>query len=268
MHWPEGPEIPPVVRDAVERIALAHQAELNQFDSVCMQRLAVADASAFRPLLEQYCLERFDLCAAFCAPFAISQSPTAINPGYERYLRLFEKRSLNWLTQVLKHSRSDIREDMQTRVALKLSARILGLLAEAKAKHCARHPLPPIDMLVAAMNPAQSVRNVECEDAPTDGLDSGVAHPSAELMTVQQSEDLSAIPSSLEIVESKENRGNRRKAAILPILKQRRLTRNTWATRAGVNRGVVYDYLHGQSTPHEKNAVAMAEAIGLLILPE
>jgi hypothetical protein len=68
--------------------------------------------------------------------------------------------------------------------------------------------------------------------------------------------------------ENVEDRKRRRKAQILPLLRKYRINRNKWATRAGVSRSVVYDYVNGVSTPQDNNAKAMAQVIGLAILPE
>lgn len=68
--------------------------------------------------------------------------------------------------------------------------------------------------------------------------------------------------------ENDEARALRRRSVIAPILKRRHLNRNRWATRAGVNRSVVYDYMSGKSNPQPVNADAMAKAIELESLPE
>lgn len=54
---------------------------------------------------------------------------------------------------------------------------------------------------------------------------------------------------------------NSREATILPILRAKGMTKNKWATRAGVDPAVVYDYLAGRSNPRPDTRQALAEAI-------
>lgn len=62
----------------------------------------------------------------------------------------------------------------------------------------------------------------------------------------------------------------RRRAVVMPILKQKRWTRGKWATQAGVGKNSIYEYLDGTRNPGNDNRQAMADALGLKLeeLPE
>jgi hypothetical protein len=53
-----------------------------------------------------------------------------------------------------------------------------------------------------------------------------------------------------------------RKAFVLPLLEEKGMSRSKWATVAGVDPSVVYDYLAGESDPRPDNRKALAEALG------
>ena len=55
----------------------------------------------------------------------------------------------------------------------------------------------------------------------------------------------------------------KRRSVVMPILKQKRWTRGKWATKAGVGKNCVYDYLDGKRNPGYANREAMAEELGL-----
>jgi hypothetical protein len=69
------------------------------------------------------------------------------------------------------------------------------------------------------------------------------------------------IPGHTEALPSKPQ--PQRKAVVLPILQRRGMSRSRWATKAGVDPSVVYDYLEKNSHPRPENRKALAEAIGL-----
>jgi len=54
-----------------------------------------------------------------------------------------------------------------------------------------------------------------------------------------------------------------KKDAVLKILEEKGMTRSRWATLAGVDPSVVYDYLEGTSNPRADSRKALAEVIGL-----
>ncbi|HYL74712.1 MAG TPA: helix-turn-helix transcriptional regulator [Bryobacteraceae bacterium] len=54
-----------------------------------------------------------------------------------------------------------------------------------------------------------------------------------------------------------------RQAYILPLLQQKGMSKSKWATVAGVDPSVVYDYLAGESDPRPDNRKALAETLGL-----
>jgi hypothetical protein len=60
-----------------------------------------------------------------------------------------------------------------------------------------------------------------------------------------------------------ERRSENRKAVIMPLLDEREMTRSQWATKAGVDPSVVYDYIEGKSNPRPHNRKALADALGI-----
>jgi hypothetical protein len=73
----------------------------------------------------------------------------------------------------------------------------------------------------------------------------------------------SAEPESLLLDESVDERSERRRAVVMPILLLKRWTRCRWAAEAGVSKNSVYDYLSGERNLSIENRRAMAEEIGL-----
>jgi hypothetical protein len=65
-------------------------------------------------------------------------------------------------------------------------------------------------------------------------------------------------------------RATARNAVVLPILESKRWTRGKWATRAGVSKNSVYQYLEGKRALTDANRKAMAEVLELKFqeLPE
>jgi len=55
----------------------------------------------------------------------------------------------------------------------------------------------------------------------------------------------------------------KRRSVVMPILKLKRWTRGKWATKSGVGKNCVYEYLDGKRNPGDKNRKAMAEELGL-----
>jgi hypothetical protein len=60
-----------------------------------------------------------------------------------------------------------------------------------------------------------------------------------------------------------ERRAEIRTSFVMPLLKLKGLTRSKWASKAGVDPSVVYDYLSGKSNPRPNNRNDMAEALGV-----
>jgi hypothetical protein len=67
-----------------------------------------------------------------------------------------------------------------------------------------------------------------------------------------------------------DTRKKARESFVLPVLQEKGMSPSKWATRAGVDPSVVYDYLSGHSTPRPDSRKALAEAIDVKIadLPE
>jgi hypothetical protein len=78
-----------------------------------------------------------------------------------------------------------------------------------------------------------------------------------------------AIPSSPNAgpeeggAESVLERSKRRSALVTPILASKKWTRGRWATRAGVGKNSVYEYLTGKRNLSFENRQALAQVLGL-----
>jgi hypothetical protein len=66
--------------------------------------------------------------------------------------------------------------------------------------------------------------------------------------------------SESDVIGSKKKR---RKDFVLPIISGKGMSQSKWATNAGVDPSVVYDYLKGVSNPRAESRKVMAEAIGV-----
>jgi len=64
-------------------------------------------------------------------------------------------------------------------------------------------------------------------------------------------------------IESSVKRGEKRCAVVMPILKAKRWSRGKLATRAGVGKNGVYEYLGGTRKLSIENRLALAEELGL-----
>jgi hypothetical protein len=134
--------LPPAAEAAVQHYTLECSAELQRFDSDFQEQFADADWMTGFALLIKYARERFDLVAEQCLFTSTSSDPSTINPAYEKYLGQLEKKTLANVNFVLKSVRSDVREDLASRIATKLSGRKLFWLSEAKRRHLDRHATP------------------------------------------------------------------------------------------------------------------------------
>ncbi len=72
-----------------------------------------------------------------------------------------------------------------------------------------------------------------------------------------------AEPKSLLLDEGADERSERRRAVVLPILASKSWKRSRWATKAGVGKNSVYEYLSGKRNLSVENRRAMAEELGL-----
>ncbi len=63
--------------------------------------------------------------------------------------------------------------------------------------------------------------------------------------------------------EMARERSGRRSAAVMPILRSKRWSRGMWATKAGVSKNSVYEYLNGKRNLSIENRQALAEELGL-----
>jgi hypothetical protein len=135
---------PEVLRDLGQHVLRA-AAEVQRLDSEFHARVAEAQWSTIDEWangLEEYLLKRFDLCADQLLWVSDSPDPMAINALFGGYLDKFEDRAVAYASEVLQCLRSDLREDAISKIALKLSARKLLWLAEAKQRKAERPPEP------------------------------------------------------------------------------------------------------------------------------
>jgi len=63
--------------------------------------------------------------------------------------------------------------------------------------------------------------------------------------------------------ESVPERSERRRAVVLPILGSKKWSRGKWASKAGVGKNSVYEYLSGKRDLGIQNRTALAEELGL-----
>ena len=131
-------ELPPAIRAIVDRARLELKVDLEEFDAEFFERFADAQWPASRTLLEEYCVNRFNRGAKDMLVFSQSPDPTAINPLYEQHLDHIIKDTKAFLNRVLVHVSSALRNDVITKVMLKLGGRKLSWLARAKRDHLQR----------------------------------------------------------------------------------------------------------------------------------
>jgi hypothetical protein len=147
--------LPREAREALSRLSLECRGEVLEFDKVFQEKFA---ETASLDLLEKYCLGRFDLCADQLLIVSNSADPTSLNPQYQSYLDILQQKGRAFLTNALRTMRFDVREEIISRIALKLSSRKLHWLREAinwRLRGC-----PP-------RSPSSVNRYFEAE--PTDG---------------------------------------------------------------------------------------------------
>jgi hypothetical protein len=79
------------VLKALGRYVLQVQADLKELDSDFQQRFADAHWPDNLEIIEEYTLNRFDVCARYLLPTAVSPEPNPINPGFSRHLDSVER---------------------------------------------------------------------------------------------------------------------------------------------------------------------------------
>ncbi len=70
-------------------------------------------------------------------------------------------------------------------------------------------------------------------------------------------------PETIVVGESVHERSERRRSEVMPILASKRWKPNKWATKAGVSKNSVYEYLDGRRNLGTENRQALAEELGL-----
>lgn len=146
MREVEVPPIPADVREAFRRFALSIEADLKKFDASFLARLANAEWNEAIALLKQHCIDRFDRCAEWLSPLAVSSDPLVVNPVYEHSLDLLAQQTLEFLSETLQSARSDLKEEVRSWVALKLKSRTLEFVGQASVEHLGQHAPPTIDL--------------------------------------------------------------------------------------------------------------------------
>ena len=123
---------PSQVHPAFERFALLMRSELGSLDSKFHARFAEARWPESLTVLEEYCLERFDTTVRYLDPFVASGRPEGIAEA-ERLLKAATAKTLAFLEEVLEAA-PGVRDDVSTRMAVRLKARALGYLSQARLK--------------------------------------------------------------------------------------------------------------------------------------
>jgi len=72
-----------------------------------------------------------------------------------------------------------------------------------------------------------------------------------------------AAPAGQQRGDGVQERAERRRAVVMPILAKKNWKRGKWATKAGVGKNSVYGYLNGSRSLSDANRKAMAEVLGL-----
>ncbi len=134
--------VPPSVQRAARSYGLLANSQLQQLTGDFHQRLADADAQSSVGLIRDYCVERFSLVAELRLPLSVSKDPGAINPRYESELGLAEQKFRKELSVALRPFPLERRKRLRADILLRVHARKLHWLAEAKRRHLERHPLP------------------------------------------------------------------------------------------------------------------------------
>jgi hypothetical protein len=120
--------LPAEAREALSRLSLECKVEALELDRAFQEKFA---ETASIDLLEKYCLERFDLMASQLLIGSISPDPTSVNLKYESYLDTLQQKGREFVRTVLNAMRSEVRDDIVSRISLKLSSRKLHWLREA-----------------------------------------------------------------------------------------------------------------------------------------
>jgi hypothetical protein len=154
-------DLPPHVRQMAERHALEITAEMQRLDAKFHMEFADTKWPASRRLLERYCVKRFDVAARLLLPLSASQDPAAIHPAYAGALAALEEQTTKFLGDALKPVDAETRQDIITKVALKLSGRRLSWVREAAIRHLQRTA-----PLAAALSP---LAKAEAEQTGREG---------------------------------------------------------------------------------------------------
>ena len=120
--------LPRKARESLPRRSSEYRAEILEFDKTFQEKFA---ETASLDLLERYCLGRFDLLAGQMLPGSVSTDPTSVNARYESYLESLQQKGQEFPRTVLRALRSEVREEIVSRIALKLSSRKLHWMREA-----------------------------------------------------------------------------------------------------------------------------------------
>jgi hypothetical protein len=134
-----------------------------------------------------------------------------------------------------------------------------GAAARAEARQQSQEagrPADNTDRNGARADSAFPARAASLKDRLSASLPSDMLDPKPASM-----EHSRALPADEE--SSERSRAAARQAVVMPILASKRWKRGRWATKAGVGKNSVYEYLDGRRTLTDENRKAMAEALGL-----
>ncbi len=137
------------------------------------------------------------------------------------------------------------------------SAIFCGILEGRALQAEGRAATPIQSMPTSATSDSEADR--QAPDAERDQNDSSKQETPGGTTVAPESVGMQAKPAdSAELAEA-------RQRVVLPKLAELGMSRSQWASKAGVDPWVVYNYLEGKSKPRPQNRRAMAEAIGLMI---
>lgn len=230
-----GGDLPPRVLRKVERYAAEMKAELERFDSRFLAEFA--DTSDWRvgfDWLESYHLGRFDLIAEWLLFLSVAPDSGFINPLYENYLsRVIEEKSLPHLLTALNPVRDNIRDDVVSRIKLKLEARKLHWLADANRRHASETETQKGTIKRSPDKPAKPVE----DNLPPKVSNLGEMFADAKLTTRQTEIASLAWEHGLSIVEIARRLGRDRKTIDESLASsQKRIDRGRMKTKSAAKR--------------------------------
>lgn len=139
---PDGPAIgfrkvseslPPESRHAFEVFVCQLESEINAHRSKFLEQCISAHGASLIELIENHCLEEFDIQTRFLTNVPVSSAQTSDVAIYTHFLDRLKTQTLETLSAELSKYSVEVRDEVVARVALKLAARTCTWLASAYA---------------------------------------------------------------------------------------------------------------------------------------